>query len=436
MLVFVLIGAVAASAQEKLPEALETPLPQETLNLLANEVSGQMVYQNIVKLAGAPWLRDTQEFADTLYETRQIHELVRRYGIETTRLERYASTGTFDYPLEGEFWILEPEKRLIARIPSDAALIARGSKSSDVSGELIYLPPLNDETVKKMSEAGAQAQYKGKLALMWSHAGGEVAKALDAAGIQGVISFSSRERYFDPNQVVYSGGSYGNFETLKLGMTISWRQWSELLEDLQSGRKIVVRARTRIEQFPDKFEAVTLSAETTQAANLIRFGTGRETAALQSIREIYTGSVAAQRLVDNRIQQWELYRNGLHSQIMSSAQTRAAQLNTVLPKVLDLSALQKKYQGIKPAIAPSIRGREFVVNRNEKYIQHQKEHPDWLKTLGLTGQQAMTILNYVNGKRSITEIRDDVAAELDEDVSLEGVAGYLELLRSFGWLAY
>jgi hypothetical protein len=192
------------------------------------------------------------------------------------------------------------------------------------------------------------------------------------------------------------------------------------------------RATARLEAADGK----TLPAETAQAANLIRFGTEREIATLQSIREIYTGSAAAQRLVDNRIQQWELYRNGLHSQIMDCAQTRAGQLNVVLPKVLDLSALQKKYQGITPAIAPSVRGREFVLARNEKYIRHQKEHPDWLKTLGLTGQQAMTVLNYVNGKRSITEIRDDVAAELDEAVSLEGVAGYLELLKSFGWLAY
>ena len=36
---------------------LQTPLPQEVLTLLANEISGQTIFNNEVILAGAPWIR-------------------------------------------------------------------------------------------------------------------------------------------------------------------------------------------------------------------------------------------------------------------------------------------------------------------------------------------------------------------------------------------
>src|SRR5512139_2365610 len=166
-----------------------------------------------------------------------MSDLVRGYGIETTRIDRYSSTSTIDYPMEGELWILEPDARLVARLGADAALVASGSGTADVSGELIYIPALPLDQLKKLLDAGPPEKYRGKIALMWSHARQDLARALDAAGIQAVVSFSAQERYFDPNQVLYSGGTYKN-TSLKLGMTVSWRQWSEMLEDLEAGRRI------------------------------------------------------------------------------------------------------------------------------------------------------------------------------------------------------
>ena len=104
-----------------------TPLTPEVLTLLANEISGQIIYNNEVALAGAPWLRDENEFAGTMYESQKIHDLVRGYGIETTKLEQLEKDGEFEYPFEGEFWMVEPEKKLIARLEADTALVARSS---------------------------------------------------------------------------------------------------------------------------------------------------------------------------------------------------------------------------------------------------------------------------------------------------------------------
>jgi hypothetical protein len=249
-------GLGSSPTPPPLPRSLRTPLTPETLQLLANEVSGQVIYNNLVKLAGAPWIRNDREFPGVFYEAQLIHDMVRECGIATVRLEKHASPGTFDYPLEGELWLLEPQRRLVARLEADPALIATGSRTADITGELIYVPPSDTDKIKKALAAGPNEQYRGKVALMWSHPSDADAKTLAAAGLRGVIAFHSRERYFDPNQVVYSAGPYGQHDPLEVGFSISWRQWSELLEDLEFGKKIVVRGRARVEKYPHKFDTV------------------------------------------------------------------------------------------------------------------------------------------------------------------------------------
>ena len=255
-----LISPKSTIGQQRPPQkqnpALKTPLSQDILTLLANELSGQIIFNNEVTLAGAPWIRDKKEFTGTFYESQRIYDIARSYGIETVKLIRYPRDRTFDYPIQGEFWLVEPEKRLIARLEADVALIASSSANVDITGILTYIPPLSGKEAKKWIEAGPQEKYKNKIALMWSHASRNVAKALDAAGIKGVVSFSSRERYFDPDQVVYGRGSYSGMENLKFGFTVSWRQWSELLEDVEGGKKLTVRCKTKINKHQDRFESV------------------------------------------------------------------------------------------------------------------------------------------------------------------------------------
>jgi hypothetical protein len=217
-----------------------------------------MAFNNLMRLAGAPWVRDRKELAGTFFESQLLFDIVRGYGLETVKLERFPAAtpnATFDYPLEGEFWMMEPEKRLLGRIGADAALISRGSKTADISGELIYVPVLTSEETKKIRDAGPQEKYQGKLALVWSLSG-DMATALDAAGLAGIVTFNAQDRYLDPDQVIYSSVSFDQAKNLKIGLAVSWRQWTELLEDVQLGRRIVVRAKAKIEKFPDRFEAV------------------------------------------------------------------------------------------------------------------------------------------------------------------------------------
>ena len=265
---FALVALLAAPAPTTLSaqiDPLATPLSQEILDLLANEISGQLAHDNMVRLAGAPWMRAAEELeaGGTFYESALILELARGYGIETVRMERSPREGSFDYPLGGELWITAPDRRLVARLGADAALVARGSQTADATGGLIYIPPVSQQEASSIVAGGGRSDWAGKWALMWSFPRGVQAEALDAAGVVGVISFSSRDRCLDPDQVVYSSGTF-NGENLKLGMSVSWRQWSELFEDVQLGVPVEIRGWAEVASFPDRFETVYAWIEGTE----------------------------------------------------------------------------------------------------------------------------------------------------------------------------
>jgi hypothetical protein len=722
LLVLVVGGVPAAQGPQREappPPALpRTPLSQDVLNLLANEISGQVMFNNEVRLAGAPWLRDKAEFGGTLYEAQTMYDLVRSYGIETTRIERSATDRKVDYPVEGQLWITAPEKRLLARLDADTALVASGSSTADVTGELAYLPPAaNEEQLKAILAQPPADRFKGKVVLAWNHVREPMARLLDGAGIAGVIAFSSQDRYLDPDQVIYSGGSYKG-TTLKVGMTVSWRQWSELLEDVQRGQKISVRMKTRVESVPDKFEAVYswipgtepeakgviftahlfegivkrganddmsgcavqleilralntliargelprprrtiyflwpfeisgtyqfikehpgfadklsaninmdmvgealrknnglmtmsecpdylpcyidgvaksvmnyvwrtndivylpdaprgrpggqffprpmvekngsddafrffihratggsdhicfnnpsvavpgvelftwpdqwyhadadtpdksdptqmkrigfigaamawaganatdevvrpladavsdfgygrvaerdlpralamvesadaagLEAATLRALLVADFAVDREVGALKSIEAIYTGSPAAKAVVGNKVQQWELYRAGLKAQVSGFAKVRQAQLVPTGAKTANAKGSSPKKttavianpsEKVVPALAPSVKGREFSLASFAKYAAYMKENPDAIKKLRLTPQQANTIGNYIDGRRSVRKIRDSVVGETGADLPIDSVIGYIELLKTVGWVEY
>jgi aminopeptidase YwaD len=705
MISLLIIPHSSSSQVQRFPK---TPLPHKTLGLLADEISGQVIYNNEVILAGAPWIRNTNEFTDSFYESQKIYDMVRSYDIDTVRLDRFPSDRKIHYAFEGEFWIVKPQKRLVARLDTDAALVASGSSTVDITATLVYLPPLTGKDVRGWIKKGEQEEYKNKIALMWSQPRGEQAKALDAAGIVGVVSFQAQDRYFDPDQVIYSRGSYGDTKNLKFGFTISWRQWSELLEDLEKGQRLTVRCKTRIEEFADKFENVVcwipgtepdkkgvifsahlfegytkrgandnmsgcvvqleilralskliasgelpqprrtiyflwpneisgtykhfeqhpgfaeklscninmdmvgeglgkndayfewsecpnhlpcyidglgnsimnyvwrtndivylpdsmrnprgqifplpmwekngsrdafryfihlatggsdhicfnnpsiavpavelnvwpdqwyhadtdtpdksdptqlkragfigaaaawavanctddvlnplldavsdygykrvgerelpkalsyvekakkenLQEKVWMALNLAGFAVQREIGALRSLEEICSGSDEALRMIDNRVKQWEFYREGLANQILKYGAVKASELNVKAPERPELTEEEKIYSEIFPDLHPNVKGKEFYLERTDRFRDYIKENPDALKKLKLNRNQQRSIQNFLDGKRSVMEIRNAAIAETEIDLPFENLMGYLELLKELNWITF
>lgn len=707
-LILIVLSVPYSSYGQSSPRLPKTPLSQKTIDLLVNEISGQVIYNNEVILCGAPWIREREEFSDTFYESQKIYDIGKSYGIDTIRLDRFPSERKIHYAFEGEFWLLNPKKKLVARLDADAALIASGSSTVDITAELVYIPPLHVKELKEWRAKGIQDKYEGKIALMWSHARREFAEALDAAGIAGVISFRAQDRYFDPDQIIYSGGSYRGKENLKFGMTISWRQWSELMEDLEKGKKFTVRCKTRVEEFQDKFENVVawipgtepdkkgviftghlfegytkrgandnmsgctvqleilraltkliVSGELPQprrtiyflwpneisgtykhfeqnpgfaeklscnlnmdmvgeglrmnnaqftwtecpnhlpcyvdglgnsfmnyvwrtndivflpdslrnprgqifpkpmwekngsrdafrydiklatggsdhicfnnpmvavpgvelnvwpdqwyhadtdtpdksdptqlkrvafigaacawvaanctddvlkpladavsdygylrvgerelpqalklvdkaktesfqedvekALNLAAFAVKREIGALRSLMEICSGSDCALESIEDQIEQWKFYGEGLEGQILKYGALRASKLEVEPPIKPELSDEDVHYSKVIPDYHGDVKGVEFYLERTDRYRDYIKENQDTMKKLKINRNQQRSIQNFINGKRSIIEIRKAVLADSGRDLSFEQLVGYLDMLKELNWVEY
>jgi hypothetical protein len=676
--------------------------------MLVNEISGQVIYNNEIILAGAPWIRGKDEFSGTFYESQKIYDLAKSYGIETIRLDRFPSDRKINYAFEGEFWIVKPKKELVARLDADAALIASGSSSVDITAELVYIPPIHPKDLKDWKAKGIQDEYKGKIALMWSHARREFADALDAAGIAGVISFSAQDRYFDPDQIIYSRGSYSGKENLKFGMTISWRQWSELLEDLQKWKKLTVRCKTKVEEFPYKFENVvawipgkepdkkgviftghlfegytkrgandnmsgcvvqleilraltkligsgelpqprrtiyflwpdeisgtykhfeqnpgfadklscnlnmdmvgeglrmnnaqftwtecpnhlpcyvdglgnsfmnyvwrtndivflpdsprnprgqifpkpmwekngsrdafrydiklatggsdhicfnnplvavpgvelnvwpdqwyhadtdtpdksdptqlkrvafigaacawvaanctddvlkplldavsdfgylrvgerelpqslklvdkakdkSFQEDVGKALNLAAFAVEREIGALRSLMEICSGSERAVKSIEDRIKQWEFYGEGIEDQILRYGALKATEFEIDAPVKPEPTDEEIQYSKVVPDFHGDVKGVEFYLERTDRYREYIKENPDVLKKVKMNRLHQSSIQNFINGKRSVTDIRKAVLAQTGANLSFERIMGYLEMLKKLNWITF
>jgi hypothetical protein len=183
-------------------------------------------------------------------------------------------------------------------------------------------------------------------------------------------------------------------------------------------------------------DAQHLAEKTAQALRIVTWSANRERAALRSIAEISSGSQAADSVLDTRERQWESYAAALRTHVLQYARARADQLHAQAPAEPQTDSWQQKYQTVIPAIAPAVKGQQFALAACDKYQQAVKARPEVLKALALSRQQSTAILNYVNGRRSIAEICDSVAADLNEDVPRESVVGYLDLLRTVDWLVF
>jgi aminopeptidase YwaD len=689
-------------------QVLKIFLSEAILDLLASEISGQIIFNNEIILTGAPWIRNPDEFRGTLHESRKMVEIAKSYGIDTIRIDRFPREGELDYPMEGEFWTLKPELKLVARLEADAALVAGGSSSVDITGDLVYVPPMNAQEREDWLKSGMGREIGGKIALMWSHPRGQEAEELDSAGLRGVISFRAQDRYFDPDQVIYSSGSYSEKDNLQFGFTISWRQWSEFLEDLEKGRTVTVRCKTKIEKYPNKIENVfawlpgtepekkgiiftghlyegytkrgandntsgcvvqmeilraltkliaqgdlpqprrtiyflwpneisgtyehlaqhpgftekistninmdmvgeglrknnslltmsectnhlpsyldglaqsilnyvwrtndivylpdsprsrygqifpnpiwekngsrdafrydiqlasggsdhicfnnpsvaipaiafcawpdqwyhadadtpdksdptqmrrmafigaamawtaanctddvledlleevsafgyarigerdlpqairtiertdaeKLQDSVNQAVNLVSFACDREAGAVRSAEDISTGSEKAKSIISSHLKQWETYSLALRKQIQDYARFKAQLLGAKAPQEPRLSQQEKEQMERIPSLYSGVRGQKFNPAQTEEYKGFTAKNPDFFKDLKLDRTQQRTILNYINGRRSVTEIRNWVMAETGRDLDFEKLLDYLDYLEQIDWITY
>ena len=59
-----------------------------------------------------------------------------------------------------------------------------------------------------------------------------------------------------------------------------------------------------------------------------------------------------------------------------------------------------------------------------------------VKKLRLKRYQQRSIQSFINGKRSVTEIRNAAIADTGTELSFERLAGYLGILKELNWVEF
>ena len=114
---------------------------------------------------------------------------------------------------------------------------------------------------------------------------------------------------------------------------------------------------------------------------------------------------------------------------------KTEKFNIDRPSPTTLTAAQKKYAEIIPALHPDVKGKLFSFGRDSNINEYLEKNPDLTgRDLARNRTASSAVLNYINGQRSITTITHCVAAETNGQVTAEQVAAYIEILKAVGWV--
>ncbi len=244
----IVVPFAAAQPAEGVPPTI---LPLDILRHIINEASGDLALQNEIYIAGVNRNRLPEEYAEGYFEPKFLIDRLKEYGITDCRIIDLPTRSPMTWDAEaGELWIVKPVVRKIADLKEIAASLCSGSSTIDVTAELVYVGPGNQERYYEGKDV------KGKIVLVNGSPGGAQRIAVEKLGALGVVAFGGSHPEFDPDQVAW--GSISGAEGMKktIGFNVSVRRGNDLRDMLERGMGIEVRAWAKTAMVPHKDQMV------------------------------------------------------------------------------------------------------------------------------------------------------------------------------------
>ena len=179
-----LLFASVLGAQEQ-PDRL-TLVAADKMAAIAAEVSGSQAFDHVIEMAGYERNRPREEYGTATYrEAAYLVEKAKEFGFDEVKIERFPQAAPQWDGEMAELWIEQPVRRLVTRYLDVPATLAPGSKTADVTAELIYI-----------GRGDREADYtgkdvKGKIVLASGPTGAVHNLAVRRFGAAGVASFNN-----------------------------------------------------------------------------------------------------------------------------------------------------------------------------------------------------------------------------------------------------
>jgi hypothetical protein len=228
-----------------------TLLPQEQMDEIIGEASGETAWNTVMETGGYNKDRLTEEYAGTFYEAQYVYDQLKRYGLPGAEIVRYPGRETWN-AVKGELWETSPRRRKIASYKDMTAMLASGSTTSDVKAELIWVGRGTKEEIER-------AEVEGKIVVTEGSISSVHNLACLKLGAHGVIAISSSRPYFDPLQIPWRGirGSRGKSpQPAKFGFHLPVREGDFLKRRLLRGEKIEVHAKVEAKMEPYELQNI------------------------------------------------------------------------------------------------------------------------------------------------------------------------------------
>ncbi len=190
-----LILAAAISAQYT-PWLYWTFLPKVQVDEIVGEASGETAWNTVAEINAFNRERFDEEYTGNFFETQVVLRKLKSYGLAGVEVVAYPG-GQAWRAVKGELWETKPGRQKIASIHDMLPMLASGSATADVTGELVWVG-------RGLPKEVLDAKVEGKIVVTE----GSLMSAYGAAvpqGALGVIAISMSRPYFDPLQMPWAG---------------------------------------------------------------------------------------------------------------------------------------------------------------------------------------------------------------------------------------
>ena len=227
-------------------------LPRAVMETIAGEVSGKIAFEHIRDLGiYSRWYGsdDMEKAADFIVDRAGL------YGLSDVRKERFPVDRDTYYWMQkpwlawnceiGELRILEPERRLIASYEANTTCVLVYSRDADIEAEVIYVGKGVDPSDYEGKD------LRGKMVLAYGNPWDVSKAAIFRYGAAGILSCTALGRpgpaSTEVGQRRIKPWSDDGAKESTFGFSLSANQGKEMMQYLESGKKVLVKARIKAE---------------------------------------------------------------------------------------------------------------------------------------------------------------------------------------------
>ncbi len=268
LLVLLLTVASGAGLAQMTPWLYWTFLPQEQMDAIVGEASGESAWRTIATINAYNRARQPEEFEGTFFETQYVYDQLKRYGLEGIKIVTYPG-GEAWVGFKGELWEIKPLRQKLASFNDMVPMLASGSSPTQATGELIWVGRGTAEDIRT-------AQVEGKIVVTEGNISFVHSEACLRQGALGVIAINQGRPTTEPLELSWNSIAARGRPRMRrseqdqtpeanppaeppkprFGFNLPLREGEFLKRRLMSGEKITVEVKIDSESLPYDLENI------------------------------------------------------------------------------------------------------------------------------------------------------------------------------------